>query len=523
MTTATENQTVEAAELPAELKTELWGRIGRRLSRGEVLITNRQFLSAMAREFKRAVKVPASMSVKVALLEMIQSVNSARPETYLTHGIKNAVNRFFRESEARMQGQADARQEMHRKIKQMINQGNTEIFLESIGVEIDGGVSPAIERAIVRIIDGKKLRAQPRRERPASRRRRSSGGMASVHTAAMEAVGSEMVDPPAVSAATEEEQQERVAEEKKRFEITALAELERAPKNLDAYRQQDFLNDEEVTDLRTLYNIDERLANGEIDEAEANRLREEIQESVREKLQERLREAVDNSIHYVNAFEALKRIPDDRYEAMRFLIKHKNLAVSEEEDVDLSPVAAALEKEDADDLLENLGVLMERKDHELRMIGANMPPYRHIHTLGQKLGKYTVLESFVDELTEVDRDAYSDRLNSDDAEQRVKTAADLKSIVALFTMFFLPTPFHKMVRRLRILLRVRKIYDGAADDRDGRNKVQQFIKRRLMNLYPDLTKEEHAEIEAAANALVEERAPEEGAEKEDRTKRVYRV
>jgi hypothetical protein len=64
-----------------------------------------------------------------------------------------------------------------------------------------------------------------------------------------------------------------------------------------------------VADLKKLYGIDKRLADGDIDEEEANRLRGEISEAVRAKLQLRLCEAVDHSAHYINVFEALRRVP----------------------------------------------------------------------------------------------------------------------------------------------------------------------------------------------------------------------
>ena len=53
-------------------------------------------------------------------------------------------------------------------------------------------------------------------------------------------------------------------------------------------------------------------------------------------------------------------------EALKLLIKHKNQVTSEDEEkIDLSVVTGTLEKDD--ELLENLGLIMERKDREMRM------------------------------------------------------------------------------------------------------------------------------------------------------------
>ena len=53
--------------------------------------------------------------------------------------------------------------------------------------------------------------------------------------------------------------------------------------------------------------------------------------------------------------------------------------------------------------------------------------------------------------------------------------------------------------------------------------MQQFL-RRLMNLYPDLTREEKAAIEASGTAFLDEMAGCAGPEEvEDASKRVYRA
>ena len=54
------------------------------------------------------------------------------------------------------------------------------------------------------------------------------------------------------------------------------------------------------------------------------------------------------------------------------------------------------------------------------------------------------------------------------------------------------------------------------------SRVQQFLRRRLNNLYPDLSREERAAIEEAGNSICEGRGGDE-EEGGDKTKRVYRV
>ena len=514
MTTAPPQPAVETV-LPSDLKVELWKRIDRRLRNHEVLITHEQFFKVMVREFRRVVGVVPSRPVKARILEMIMQVNEKHPETYLSAGIKNAVDAFFKST-----GDNDA--EAREMIVRMVKEGRTAMWLEGMGIDIDPRMlTRAVEQAIIRIAEGKKVRVPPPRRDSRKRRMRRGVGMAGVNTTTVEEpteaaeVSAYAADPSAA------EQAERIAEEKARTDELAGEEVYRAPRNLDAYLQQKLLSEEEVADLRKMYGIDKRLADGDIDEAEANRLRSEISDVVREKLKSRLREAVDNSVHYLNVFEALRRLPKDRDDAFGFLIRHKNQVVAENaDDVNLSIVTKTLDEDG--DLLDQLGTLMERKDHEMRMMAANMPPYRHVYTPDQKIGKFSVTESFVDDLRELSREELSDRLNSEDSNERIKAAADIKCVVALLTTLLkLTTPFHKEVRRLRIKLRMQRLFDGSVDEKDGRNRVQQFLRRRLNNLYPDLSRDERAEVEEMGQRIMDSKAGED--EGPDKSKRVYRV
>ena len=101
MTTALDSTTSSPAyrdTLPPKLRLELWKRTDRRLSRGEILITNEQFVRAMVRDFRKILQVKPD---RHAIEEMVEMVNETRPETYLTMGIKNAITKFFKDTEER--------------------------------------------------------------------------------------------------------------------------------------------------------------------------------------------------------------------------------------------------------------------------------------------------------------------------------------------------------------------------------------------------------------------------------------
>ena len=151
--TTTSSPAVDPAELlPGDLRVELWKRVERRLRKGEVLITNEQFFKAMAKDFKRMLRVEPDRRVKVELLQMIIQVNEAHPETYLTMGIKNAVKTFIAEAQ---KGGADEEgtESMQEMMASMVREGRTAMWLEGMGINVDERIlTGRFEQTILRII-----------------------------------------------------------------------------------------------------------------------------------------------------------------------------------------------------------------------------------------------------------------------------------------------------------------------------------------------------------------------------------
>jgi|APSaa5957512622_1039677.scaffolds.fasta_scaffold34741_2 hypothetical protein len=487
-------------ELPKKLIHALWRRVDRRLQRGEVLITTEHFQKVMEQEFRKLIHMPPSPRIRVAIYKMITTLNEEHPETFLSLGIKNAVTRYLHEMEERAGSEsANAVEENRKRIRQMVKEGRTAFFLESIGVEVgERGVPASVERSIEKIVSGQKLVAEPEIERRSQKRRRGTG-LAPVHLSG--ATTEEQDDGPAqVGPPSQQETQERIEKMKAAENAIADAELSRASKHLDSYIQQDLLEEEEAVSLRELYGIDERLAKGEIDEAEAARLRGEMDAGIRDKIEARLRAAVDFSVHYINAFEALKRISSRCDDSLKFLIRYKDLVTSEDPNLDLS--AATDELEGAEDTLESLNRLMERKEHEARMISANLPPYRHVTGQG-KIGNLVIEEDFIDELRSLTREGLSDRLNAPEPEVRVKPAAEIRCMVALIQQLIAPSPFHRAVRNLHIRQIITQTYRSSAPGKAGKNKVQHYVKQRMPRLYPDIDTEEQAQIEAESQKIMD--------------------
>ena len=513
--------------LPPQLKFSLWRRIDRRLQRGEVLITTDQFQKVMEREFRKLLRVPAPRKVKELLRGMIVKVNNSHPEAYLTLGIKNAVTTYLRDVQARIEGEsASDRDDVLGMIKQMVDGGRTAFFLESIGVEIgERGVSPRIEDAIKRIVDGQRLRPTEQATTQRIRRRGSGAEWVPVRTREDEKAAPPPEDGPAqAEAPSEQEQKDRIRAEREAEQQIAEKEMLKAPQHLDSWVKQDLVSEEEAVSLRELYSVNERLKKGEIDPEEAERIRSGMDAALRENIEKRLRQAVDYAVLYLNVFTALKRIPEERDEVLKFAIRHKSLVMATDEGIDLGPMTVELEQDE--ELLDGLVRLIDRRDQEVRMIAANMPPYRRIAGEGELISNLVIEEEFVDALRALSEDDLSERLNSPDSDERVRVAAEMRCILALISRAAVETPFHREVRRLKILQTIMRIYGGEEDKKTGRHQVQHFLKRRMPRMYPTMTAAERSTVEHDSQEkidTIEKGEKEETEEPQDRSKRVYRA
>ena len=443
------SQQSAAISLPSDLRVQLWRRIDKRLQRGEVLITTEHFQKAMEREFKKLVLITPTRSIRRQLREMIAAVNDSHPETFLSLGIKNAVTKYFNDAQTRMQGQSlqDQSQALE-MVSQMLRDGRIEFFLESIGVEIgDKGVSPKIVEAIRKIVDGQRQLPAFKDEEKKVRRRGS--GLIPVKPREEEEKEERSADAeeaygPEPSAA---EDKERDKEEEKDHEELATKEMENAGKYLDSYVKQKLLTEDEAVDLRELYSVNDRLKKGEIDPEEAERIKGEMDENVRKNLDERLRKAVDYGVLYINVFHSLQRIPKERDAILKFIIRTKRLVMSNDMEVDFNAVAKPLEEDEG--LLDSAVLLVERKDQEVRMIAANMPPYRQVAGDNEAIGNMVIEENFMDDLRSMSDDELSDLLNSEDGHVRVRTAAEIRCLLALIAYVTRESRFHREVAESR--------------------------------------------------------------------------
>ena len=146
---------------------------------------------------------------------------------------------------------------------------------------------------------------------------------------------------------------------------------------------------------------------------------------------------------------------DTRYDdALAFLIRYNQTVVADDLDPD---EISAVRRELADDagLLKKVVDVMERQDHEIRMILVRRSPYKSIVKPGvEKIANMTIEESFLDELRHLEVDDISESMNSDIQE--------------------------------------------------ARHQVENFVNSRMRRLFPDMSPDETAEIPQRSAEIIDE-------------------
>ena len=143
-------------------------------------------------------------------------------------------------------------------------------------------------------------------------------------------------------------------------------------------------------------------------------------------------------MHHIHIAEGLCRIPTELDELRRLLVRNKASTMTQnDESEDLKAMLKELEKNET--LLEHAVRIIERKDHEIRIIAANLPPYRYANDPG-KVSNWRVRESFIDELRSLERDELSHQLNSSNEAERTRLATVLSCLIFLIRQLTSNTP-----------------------------------------------------------------------------------
>ena len=330
--------------LPSKLRLALWKHIDQRLHRGDILITDDHFLEVMQEEFSSLVGVAPSAKIREAMRAMIHLVNQEHPNKYLIFGIRNMMTSYTRSLLDRLGDDSEqALKEGTERIKNMVREGRTVLFLESIGIELgEQGLPHSIELAIERVVNSKHLDMpldqfieKPKQQsikRPRVVEETSEEAVEESDAVLLSDIGEEDLEQSQYELEAIEHEQELIEEE-----------LEGAHRYLESYHQQGLIDYADVTSLRALKEIDQAVVEGKLTPEEAERRRDNVEN--RAVVCEKLEDAVLFGVHHIHIAEGLCRIPTELDELRRLLIRNKASTMTQNGDSeDLKTMLKELER-----------------------------------------------------------------------------------------------------------------------------------------------------------------------------------
>jgi hypothetical protein len=120
------------------LLATMWSRIADRLRAGEVLITPEDFQGALAEEYAVLTGGELAGAARNYVHQVVEVVNAKYPETYVTQGIQNGVNKAFGEgvralrwTEAKIQARGAE------SLRNFSRRGSVRELLDEVNVRID--------------------------------------------------------------------------------------------------------------------------------------------------------------------------------------------------------------------------------------------------------------------------------------------------------------------------------------------------------------------------------------------------
>ena len=496
-----------ASLLSSQLRAELWSRVAERLQQGEVLLSNQHFEAVAVEEFHRLTGQEPPLAVLRQIQHMIEVVNREHPETYLASGLQNGIRQAFEKGihklkwdVAKIQAKGASSLRRFKKmefISELFEDANIRpdqidilgCLVETLK-ELDSGKpaapppaaksSPAIQFSDSIIQDQKETHGQDKKEL-------------------------ELLEAVQTGEVKQEELEQRQHQQEKSRKKIEDRENEKLHRYLPAIVERGVISADEADKVKALRDVDERVAKGEIDEKEANRVRNSIlDKKTRDEVERKVKEVVEQSVRYLQVFEAMQKISPEYDDALWFLIDNKELVVAEaHSSVDPTAVLKGLLEDGP--LLDRIIGIMERKDQELRMLSIRLPPYNGVMSRGlEKIGNMTIEPEFVDDLRKLSVDDMSERLNSGDREVRVRPAADIRCLVSLVDHVHKPTRFRKEIRLLRLTQSLEEFFSSTKDLRSARSQAENFLNRRLRRLFPDLSAGETSEIKQRGAEMIDE-------------------
>jgi hypothetical protein len=278
--------------------------------------------------------------------------------------------------------------------------------------------------------------------------------------------------------------------------------------NLDNYISLGRITAEDAERLRKSQQVDKAMREGKIDNEKGSKIRNTLMSgNARDRIDKGVKEALDFSVVYLQVFEALGRIDVGFDGALKFLVRHGS-AINEdpssqsEVPAALGPVVEALMMDS--EVLRPLIDLMDRKESEVRMIAARLPPYSLIVKRDQgRVERVAIDEEFITQLRQMSVDDVAEELHSANRKKRARPAAAMLTLTVLINRLIKRTPFRKKLRLLKINLVIEEFYHATEDVDLARQRATDFLKGRLRSLFPDMSREETEELQRRGEEMVQ--------------------
>ncbi len=490
-------------DLPGELRDQLLALTVDRLSAGATLVTENHFQKTVEEGYHILTGVAPSAAIKTSLAGLIREVNENNPEILLLPGLENFITKSFMKIVRNMKwGVLELREQGTNEMRNYVKQGAVKTLMDQLKITPN---QLNIRRCLSRIGNQMAGREDPQQRQAMARleQLRTLARSRASAAARAQALPSAYISDPVAAPDAEEIQQWELKEEKIQAQMRKK-QMANLLQNLDAYVKQGKLQPEDADRLRKVHKVDEAVKRGRISHEKGSRIRNSILTGeVRDKLDKKVREAVDYVVVYTQIFNGLKRIDPKYDEALRFLVRHKEIINADKiERAAMKPIISLL-IEDID-CLHRLIEIMGREEAEVRMIASGLLPYGQIMRQAQdRIGNLVIEESFVDDLRGLSEDDLAARLNAPDKRLQLRAAADMMCMNVLIDRVIKATPFRKELRLLRINLIVEEFFRSSEDIGEAREKAEEFLRSRLSNLYPDMSREERAEMSHIGEEIIE--------------------
>ena len=510
-----------AASLDVHLRTELWRRIEEHLAAGQTLATEGQFRYAIESAYRDVTGETPPAHVCEQLRLLVHSVIVDRPDMFLARGVQNAVQKAFAHGVAHLRWDL-VRVQRHgsASVQRFLRRARIRAFLHEIQLDPDLiDVYTCVRDAVAVLVAAQ----GPGRGAPDTNQGVAVGSSRSTTLPPSPASPSitdddardiELIlDAPVLAAIGDglvraDEAQRRIREQEQiRLQFHARA-MEKLPQTVSTYVDDGLLSADHATQFRALAGIDAALKADDVDQEEAARQRLEfIDEDQQQALETVLQKAVQSTVSHLQVFDSLQKIRGDYDGLLRTLIQHKELVLGGDEG-DRTPLMSALMRSPG--FLDLAADAMERKDPEMRLLSARLPPYNQISPRKLEAApKLHIDESFVDDLRRLSVVEYSEKLQSKDRTERNRASGDLLSLICLLDQLIEPTPFRRKVRLLlanRMLQacgkEVEVIYQAASSVEVARSKADGLLKRKLERVLADASPQEESAVRRRSQALL---------------------